>query len=543
MKRTAGVIISAIATGLTVSFILPSVFGFVSLVPFLFVLFSHTGERPWLRRGVGLGFLYFYAYYLTVWHWFLQMYPLEFTGISKTSALAVVMVAWLGLPLIQAVVAMLGVLIFQVASRSELIFRDGRPRASAPVLFAAVYALFEWIQSLTWAGVPWGRLAVGQAFSTATVGAASLLGPYFVSFIIVSVNGYIALALINAKECRRRTALALAAAAVAIFAANMLYGNLRLYIKEEKLSSDNDLVFMAAALQGNVSSADKWKDHSYDNLIAVYSALTEEAAARGAELAVLPETAFPLAANAVSGNGTRVLPDLRRISSATGVTLIATAFWNGEGEEYSNAAFPVAPGEADGCDVETVYFKRHLVPFGEFVPFEDVIKVLVPSLAELGLFDGTITAGSDAAVIGTPFGKAGVMVCFDSIYETAALEAVRNGAEVLAVSTNDSWFDGSAAIMQHTAQAVLRAVESDRYVIRAGNTGFSCIISPTGRVIASTEVEKTGLTVHEVGMRSTRTLYSRVGNAFVALCGVASAVCSADGILGARRRKKMGGAS
>ncbi len=538
--KFAAVVCSALLTGAVVSFFVPSVLGFVSLLPFLLVLFSDAGtERPF-RRGMALGIIYFYVYYLFVWHWFLLMYPLDFTEISRAGALAAVMAAWLGLPLIQAVVASLGVPLFLWAARSPLVVREGRLRASAPAVFAAVYALFEWIQSLTWAGVPWGRLAVGQAFSPGTVGTASLLGPYFVTFVIVAVNGYAALAVLALIEDRRnvRRAACLASAAAAVFALNLIYGEARIYIKERNMSAENELTVTAAALQGNVSSKDKWSDHGYDNLKNVYSALTKEAAARGAEIAVFPETAFPLAANAASGNGTRIIPDLSSLSSDTGLTLLATSFWYGDGEEYYNAVFPVSPEAGAGYDGMTVYYKRHLVPFGEFVPFESVIKVLIPSLAQLGLFDGSITTGGAPVLIDTEYGRVGAMVCFDSIYETSSLDEVRAGAELLAVSTNDSWFDGSAAIMQHTAQAVLRAVECDRYVVRAANTGFSCIISPTGKIISSTEPERTGLAVGEVGIRNTRTVYSRVGNVFSALCAVSSSALAASGFFARRREKR-----
>ena len=139
----------------------------------------------------------------------------------------------------------------------------------------------------------------------------------------------------------------------------------------------------------------------------------------------------------------------------------------------------------------------------------------------------------------TKYGKIGGMVCFDSIYESVALDGVRCGAELLTVSTNDSWFDGSAAIRQHTAQAVLRAVECDRYVCRAGNTGFSCIISPTGEIISSIEPKTRGFAIGEVGMRSTRTLYSYIGNAFVYAAGIFAAVCVIANIIGDCKTKRM----
>ncbi len=533
MKRAGAVIISAAVTGAVVSYYLPSALEFVSLVPFMLVLFSEMGEKKWLRRGMRLGFLFFYVYYLAVWHWFLQMYPLEFTGISKGSALAVVTVAWLGLPLWQASAALLQVPLFLYMSRSPRLCRDGKPRAAAPAAYAAVLALFEWIQSLTWAGVPWGRLAIGQAFFPAAVGSASLFGPYFVSFIIAAVNGYIALAIMALREKNSRRAAAALSAAVIIAGANILFGAVRIYIKEGKSEGDTVTV---AVLQGNVSSKEKWSgegESRYLGLLSIYSELTAEAKAAGAELAVFPETAIPASIN---GENT-MREEMESLSSENDIVLLATGFWDA-GENLDHNAIVTVDADG-GLDTENVYFKQHLVPFGEFVPFEAVFRTLVPPLAELGLFDGNVSVGEPGHTLVTKYGKIGGMVCFDSIYESVALDGVRCGAELLTVSTNDSWFDGSAAIRQHTAQAVLRAVECDRYVCRAGNTGFSCIISPTGEIISSIEPKTRGFAIGEVGMRSTRTLYSYIGNAFVYAAGIFAAVCVIANIIGDCKTKRM----
>ena len=543
--RILAVILSAVATGLAVSYYLPSAIEFVSLTPFLFILFSRTDEQKWIRRGLGLGFLYFYAYYLTVWHWFLGMYPLDFTNISRGGALAVVIVAWLGLPLIQTAAAMWQVPIFLFTAKSPLTSRGGKLRASAPLAYGAVYIFFEWIQTLTWAGVPWGRLAIGQSFTPAMVGTASLFGSYFVSFVIVTVNGYIAYAayvtasskrdgesLRDAFGRERVRAAASVSAAVLVLAANYTYGAVRILIINNAEPKETVTV---SVLQGNVSSSDKWSDGSYSNLIGIYSALTGVAADAGADMAVFPETAIPRYANLPYKNYD-MGDDLEALSSDSGTVLIATGFWADDDDADRNAVFAVDPGT--GLDGTAVYYKRHLVPFGEFVPFEDVIRVLVPPLADLGLFGDLITPGDSATLITTRYGRVGALVCFDSIYETAALDEVREGAELLTVSTNDSWFDGSAAIMQHAAQSVLRAVECDRYVCRAGNTGFSCIISPTGEIVAETEVLRCGIATYDVEMRGTRTPYSYIGNAFVGAAGVFITVCAAAAVIDKRRKLK-----
>ena len=97
-------------------------------------------------------------------------------------------------------------------------------------------------------------------------------------------------------------------------------------------------------------------------------------------------------------------------------------------------------------------------------------------------------------------------------------DSVLNGAEIIAISTNDSWFSDSAALSMHNSQSVLRAVENGRYVVRSANTGISSIIDPMGRVVDSLGANREGYVTAEVNLRNDLTLYTRIGNVIVWLC-------------------------
>ena len=94
----------------------------------------------------------------------------------------------------------------------------------------------------------------------------------------------------------------------------------------------------------------------------------------------------------------------------------------------------------------------------------------------------------------------------------------RTGAEIFAVSTNDSWFSDSAALRMHNAQAALRSIENRKYTVRAANTGISSIISPNGIIEEELGALKRGYVYSEIYANSHRTLYSYVGNTFVYIC-------------------------
>jgi apolipoprotein N-acyltransferase len=112
----------------------------------------------------------------------------------------------------------------------------------------------------------------------------------------------------------------------------------------------------------------------------------------------------------------------------------------------------------------------------------------------------------------------GCLICFDSIYDGLTLDTVRDGAEIICLSTNDSWFSGSAALSIHNSHAQLRAIESGRYISRCASTGISTVISPRGEVLSKVEADTEGLLVYDVYKRDNKTVRYYVGNVFVYIC-------------------------
>ena len=103
------------------------------------------------------------------------------------------------------------------------------------------------------------------------------------------------------------------------------------------------------------------------------------------------------------------------------------------------------------------------------------------------------------------------------------LDSARNGAELIAISTNDSWFSDSAALDMHNSQSRLRAIETGRYIVRSANTGISSVIDPLGNVKEELGALECGYVVSTVHLRSNTTPYTVIGNAFVYFCMILSA--------------------
>ena len=156
---------------------------------------------------------------------------------------------------------------------------------------------------------------------------------------------------------------------------------------------------------------------------------------------------------------------------------------------------------------------------------EGFIRAVLPSLAELNLFADPLTPGEQSSIFETAFGKIGGLVCYDSIYDVLARQSVRDGAQMLVLATNDSWYRDSAAGYQHCRHAVLRAVENGRYLAQSASTGISAVITPQGEITASLGPLCRGYVSSEIAARTSRTLYSYLGDTFVALCAVCCVGC------------------
>ncbi len=471
----------------------------ISLIPMALILMraADNSEKK-LRRLYGMGVLFFLVYYAVSFHWFFYMYPLDFAGLSNGVSLAVVLLACLGLGLLQAVQSAFLFLVFGLVSRSDMLRKH---KLIAPFLAASLWVIFEWWQTIGWWGVPWARMPLGQIDYTLLVRSASLFGSYFITFTVVAVNFCLATAIRNGKIEKLG----------AIVAASLFCFNLALGLIVTLSYRESGEKVKVAAIQGNISSKEKW-DIGLSETMEIYSSLTDSAVEDGADMVVWPETALPC----VLFDDMMLTYDVSELAIKNDTVIILSTFTEDEGTwaRYNS----IIEVKRDGSFGKDIYSKQRLVPFGEFVPMRGLVGFLFPPLADIGMLDEDLTPGESSVVIESEYGKIGSGICFDSIYETVILNAARNGAEFIVISTNDSWFSDSAALDMHNAQSRLRAIETGRYVVRSANTGISSVIDPLGNVKAELGADERGYIISEITPRTQLTLYTVIGNSMVCLC-------------------------
>jgi apolipoprotein N-acyltransferase len=232
------------------------------------------------------------------------------------------------------------------------------------------------------------------------------------------------------------------------------------------------------------------------------------------DLIVWPETAIPW----VLG---RAQPALEQIAAAAGQRPVALGALRFEGDRLRNALAVLGPtGE-----VAALYDKHHLVPFGEYVPFEAVVERL--GLRALAASMGGFSSGPGPELL--DFGALGAalpLICYEAVF-AHGVGAVRARPSFLLQVTNDAWFGTYAGPQQHLAQARMRAIEQGLPLARAANTGISAMVGPTGRVLQALPLNEAGFIDAPLPKALPPTLYSKWGDwpvIFLLIIGLAGVV-------------------
>jgi len=185
--------------------------------------------------------------------------------------------------------------------------------------------------------------------------------------------------------------------------------------------------------------------------------------------------------------------------------------------EVYNSAFLAEPGS--GLN-RRVYNKMQLVPFAEGIPYVQHIRPLVSVISAIVQME-PFKPGRDHTIYEIPNRRGdgpplrfGPLICFESCYPRLSRALVRRGAEMLVIITNDGWYEQTAGPAQHELEAVFRAVETRRWIIRCANTGISCFISPTGQIAVETGLAREATPKWRVGGVKELTFYARWGDVF-----------------------------
>jgi apolipoprotein N-acyltransferase len=183
-----------------------------------------------------------------------------------------------------------------------------------------------------------------------------------------------------------------------------------------------------------------------------------------------------------------------------------------------------------------VYRKMYLVPFGEYVPFKQLLFFVGPLVEAVSDF----SPGTVVTMLPVHGHMISTAICYEVVYPDLMRKAVRAGSELLTTITNDAWYGTSSAPFQHFELATMRAIEQGRYLARAANTGISGLVDPYGRVLVRTNLFETTVVVGQVRVRQEQTVYARIGDiapqiaVFLTLIALGVALLPVRGFAGTR---------
>jgi apolipoprotein N-acyltransferase len=460
-------------------------FLWVSLIPFFFLLARLSPKRAFLA-----GWTAGTVFYGILLYW-IPAVPAHYGHLPMFFSLVI----YLLLILILASTWALFALAFAAIHRR----RPGLAFWAAPFLWVA----FEYVLTHVLTGFPWGLLGLSQYKNLSFIQISVVTGIYGVSFVLVLFQSLFVYSIRTAK----RLPFAFGTILLALV---HLAGFIALRPVRETPDS-----FPAAVIQGNVSSDVYWNETAPADVLTLFEdhlALTRQAAERGARLIVWPEFTVPMCFSCdepMYNSFKNILIQYVRESGRT--LLLGTNETTGPpGRQlYFNTALGLSPDQA-----VTRYAKMHLVPFGEYTPYKPVFGFIDRVTHAIG----EVTPGTDYVLHSYQGQKFGSPICYEIIFPDLVRHFTKAGAAFLVTITNDGWYGTTSAPYQHFANAVIRAVENRRFLLRAATTGISGIIDPYGRVVAATEIGTKTVLTGMVTPDHQLTLYARFGDVFAGLC-------------------------
>ena len=261
------------------------------------------------------------------------------------------------------------------------------------------------------------------------------------------------------------------------------------------------------AIQPGTSLEQKWDPSRSREIAERVWSITADAAVRGADLVLWPESAIPYRID----DDPAYREVVERLAGQFDIEIVLNSVTSLAGGGYANSAFLVT-----GEGVSPVrYDKIHLVPFGEFVPGWARLAFTDSLVREVGAF----TPGSRPVILPARAPLA-VAICFEVVFPGHSVSQVRAGAQLLSTLTNDGWYGFSWAPHQHFAQVRLRAAETRRWFARAALTGISGFIYPTGKVVSQLDIGETGFLTESVQPMTGLTPRVRFGDWWAWLCAI-----------------------
>ena len=393
------------------------------------------------------------------------------------------------------------------AALARAFWCEGWPRV---IVFAVAFSLAEWLRGHLFTGFPWNAIGYALTPTAVMMQTASLVGLWGLTLAALFVFAVPVLLVADDAGSRRANRIVLATAA-GLLVAHVGFGVLRLAGGPDPLVPGVHL----RIVQPDIPQDERWQLGKADETMQRYVNLSGggkgAAGLAGITHVIWPESAFPFLLTE-RPSAIAAIADLL----PPGTTLITGA---ARAERRPDEARPLIFNSIyvidDNGEIVGAYDKVHLVPFGEYIPLQGLLRRL--GLRQLIALPGGFTAGSRRHTLSIPGApEAAPLICYEIIFPGAVLEPGVRPGWLLNV-TNDAWYGNTPGPYQHFLQARVRAVEEGLPLVRSANSGISAIVDGHGRVIASLALGRMGVVDGGLPASLPPTLYGRFGDLIYAI--------------------------
>lgn len=470
------------------------------------VLFLTFPVAVWLVDGAGAGRLrglpaaaltgwcFGFGYFVPGLYWIANAFLVDASTFAWLIPFAI-----LGLPAYLALFTAIG---FALA-------RLFWPRDASRVLALAVWlTLSEWLRGHILTGFPWNAFGYALSEPLALAQAYALIGLWGVTFLTVAI--FASPAVLIDGLARGRGRWFAPAAAVALLAAMGIYGAVRLSLHPTRMVSDVKLRIMQPNLQQDV----KFNYSAKAEVMKKYLTLSDRASGpqstgvRDATILIWPESAFPFFLTR-EPDALADIADLLPKGTVLITGSVRAPDMTPPGVRITRAYNSIYVIDHDGS-VLSVYDKLHLVPFGEYLPFQDWMERL--GIEQLTKVQGGFIPGILRRSMHVPNAPSVLpLICYEAIFPGSVAAPNDRPGWIINV-TNDGWFGISTGPYQHLQQARMRAIEQGLPIVRAANTGISAVIDPLGRIVARLGLGIEGVLDSGLPSAAPPTIYARVGD-------------------------------
>jgi apolipoprotein N-acyltransferase len=445
-KSNVGSNVAALAAGIAFPFafapfeVVP--LAYLSLAVLFWVWLDATPGQAWLR-----GFLFGSGQFTAGVYWIHSCLH-DYAGSTDLAAFLIAAAAVMALSVFPALAGLLAVMLAPKRSLSQL-----------TLAYPACWVVSEWLRAaLEFPGFPWLQAGYSQLDAIPSA-AAPVFGVYGISFFVAFSAGAL-VQVLRPDGSPRKTV---------VFILGLSWGFAALF-QHYSWTYPAGRPLAVVLLQGNTEQQLKWLPESNRRTLWWYIDMSRNHL--GADLIVWPETAVPVSYHKIEG----LLAGLGEEAARHGSDLlIGLPVYDDETQQRYNGIITVGSNQGR-------YLKRHLVPFGEYFPFQPVSGILAQFMdfRMLGFTPGPVRQPLIKAA-GIPLAPS---ICYEDVFGQEMLDAMPDALYLVNI-TNDAWFGRSIALDQNLQMARMRSLETGRYMVRAANTGLTAIISPHGEIVES----------------------------------------------------------